>query len=57
MAVTKVGFQAPGNTPHENETLKVFVSSNVKALAIAFQKLGGIESGPAPLVASRLDNM
>ena len=55
MAVTNADFQASGNTPHKSETLKIFVSGNVKALAVVFQKLGGIESGPAPLLASRLD--
>ena len=56
MAVTKADFQASGNTPHESEALKTCVSGNTKALAVIFQKLGGIESGPAPLWASNLDN-
>ena len=52
MAVTKADFQASGNIPHESETLKTFVSGNTNALAVVFQKLGGIESGPALLWAS-----
>ena len=56
MAVTKADFQASGNTPHESETLKIFVSGNAKTLAVVFQKLGRIKSGPAPLWASNLDN-